>query len=275
MWSKIYLLVLEYQYHDPVRVLYGCIATAKRSFWFFPNGFCCCKPLQFWLFIVSVELQISEVWLEGEHASDFCTIQSSTVQYSTCQSVSFQFWVKKECIEGTFPVMGGARQIVAFWHWWSVCTTEVLSQMPQLFVREARVGRLTLLQHSEDLCRNIKPCNLAWPCWEQTATVALSGTQNVSLQMTSPLTHNISGTAKAAAQTVVAVAWYHEVKTALWWISNAVVLIGSGLYTWVRGKEMKQQHERSSGPQYHMDMLPQANVPADIAFAGPSLGLKP
>ena len=33
---------------------------------------------------------------------------------------------------------------------------------------------------------------------------------------TSPLTHNISGTAKAAAQTVMAVAWWHEIKTFMW-----------------------------------------------------------
>ncbi|GAV03545.1 hypothetical protein RvY_13948 [Ramazzottius varieornatus] len=74
----------------------------------------------------------------------------------------------------------------------------------------------------------------------------------LQIQVTSPLTHNISGTAKAAAQTVVAVMWYHEFKTALWWISNAVVLIGSGLYTWVRGREMKEQHERTPGPQYEL-----------------------
>jgi GDP-fucose transporter C1 len=30
--------------------------------------------------------------------------------------------------------------------------------------------------------------------------------------VTSPLTHNISGTAKAAAQTVLATYWFHEVR---------------------------------------------------------------
>lgn len=56
------------------------------------------------------------------------------------------------------------------------------------------------------------------------------------LQVTSPLTHNISGTAKAAAQTVIAVIWFNEVKPILWWISNAIVLIGSAVYTLVRRK---------------------------------------
>uniref|UniRef100_A0A0N5AVF3 TPT domain-containing protein n=1 Tax=Syphacia muris TaxID=451379 RepID=A0A0N5AVF3_9BILA len=54
------------------------------------------------------------------------------------------------------------------------------------------------------------------------------------IQVTSPLTHNISGTAKAAAQTVIAVAWWHEIKPLLWWISNVVVLFGSAIYTAVR-----------------------------------------
>ncbi|OQV16276.1 GDP-fucose transporter [Hypsibius exemplaris] len=72
----------------------------------------------------------------------------------------------------------------------------------------------------------------------------------LQIQVTSPLTHNISGTAKAAAQTVVAVAWFAEVKSALWWVSNVVVLAGSGLYTWVRGREMKEAHNRAAGPVY-------------------------
>lgn len=38
------------------------------------------------------------------------------------------------------------------------------------------------------------------------------------IQATSPLTHNISGTAKAAAQTVMAVVWYSELKTLLWYV---------------------------------------------------------
>ncbi|VBB25306.1 unnamed protein product [Acanthocheilonema viteae] len=58
------------------------------------------------------------------------------------------------------------------------------------------------------------------------------------IQVTSPLTHNISGTAKAAAQTVIAVAWWQEIKPLLWWVSNAIVLGGSAAYTMVKRKEM-------------------------------------
>lgn len=66
------------------------------------------------------------------------------------------------------------------------------------------------------------------------------------IQVTSPLTHNISGTAKAAAQTVMAVTWWQEVKPLLWWVSNAVVLVGSATYTAVKRQEMIVAHESSS-----------------------------
>ncbi|CAD5218792.1 unnamed protein product [Bursaphelenchus okinawaensis] len=58
------------------------------------------------------------------------------------------------------------------------------------------------------------------------------------IQVTSALTHNISGTAKAAAQTVMAVIIWMEVKSGLWWLSNIVVLAGSGAYTYVQKKDL-------------------------------------
>uniref|UniRef100_F1L4R9 GDP-fucose transporter n=2 Tax=Ascaris suum TaxID=6253 RepID=F1L4R9_ASCSU len=69
------------------------------------------------------------------------------------------------------------------------------------------------------------------------------------IQVTSPLTHNISGTAKAAAQTVIAVAWWQEVKSVLWWVSNVVVLGGSAAYTAVKRKEMIANHESNAKPR--------------------------
>ena len=58
----------------------------------------------------------------------------------------------------------------------------------------------------------------------------------LQVKVTSALTHNISGTAKACAQTIIAVAYFQETKTWLWWFSNAVVLISSAAYTQVRNK---------------------------------------
>ena len=50
----------------------------------------------------------------------------------------------------------------------------------------------------------------------------------------------MSGTAKACAQTVIAVVLNSSSKTLLWWTSNMLILGGSSAYTWVRGREMTQ-----------------------------------
>ncbi|CAL4093550.1 unnamed protein product, partial [Meganyctiphanes norvegica] len=63
--------------------------------------------------------------------------------------------------------------------------------------------------------------------------------------VTSPLTHNISGTAKACAQTVLATWLYSEDKSGLWWLSNWTVLGGSLAYTKVKQLEMKSQHNKA------------------------------
>ena len=70
--------------------------------------------------------------------------------------------------------------------------------------------------------------------------VAIGYMSGLQIKVTSPLTHNISGTAKACAQTILAVIIYHESKTLFWWFSNAMVLGGSMAYTLVRMNEMKQ-----------------------------------
>ncbi|XP_029438514.1 GDP-fucose transporter 1 isoform X2 [Rhinatrema bivittatum] len=74
---------------------------------------------------------------------------------------------------------------------------------------------------------------------------AIGYVTGLQIKFTSPLTHNISGTAKACVQTVLAVIYYEEVKSLLWWTSNLMVLAGSFSYTWVKGLEMKKvQDER-------------------------------
>ena len=71
---------------------------------------------------------------------------------------------------------------------------------------------------------------------------AIGYVTGLQIQVTSPLTHNISGTAKACAQTVIACFYFNDEKPWLWWTSNLVVLLGSGAYTEVKRNEMKQQH---------------------------------
>ncbi|XP_058924424.1 GDP-fucose transporter 1 isoform X1 [Kogia breviceps] len=72
---------------------------------------------------------------------------------------------------------------------------------------------------------------------------AIGYVTGLQIKFTSPLTHNVSGTAKACAQTVLAVLYYEETKSFLWWMSNTMVLGGSSAYTWVRGWEMKKTQE--------------------------------
>eukprot|EP00096_Caligus_rogercresseyi_P011510 TRINITY_DN4535_c0_g1_i3.p1 TRINITY_DN4535_c0_g1~~TRINITY_DN4535_c0_g1_i3.p1 ORF type:complete len:326 (+),score=68.75 TRINITY_DN4535_c0_g1_i3:148-1125(+) len=76
--------------------------------------------------------------------------------------------------------------------------------------------------------------------------LAIGYVTGLQIKVTSPLTHNISGTAKSAAQTVIATNYTGEVKTGIWWASNGIVLGGSALYAYVRNREMASQ-SRSSG----------------------------
>jgi hypothetical protein len=86
---------------------------------------------------------------------------------------------------------------------------------------------------------------------------AIGYVTGLQIKVTSPLTHNISGTAKAAGQTVLATHLYNEVrhnesvrsihlyaliktKPTLWWFSNFMVLGGSVAYARVRTLEMKK-----------------------------------
>lgn len=69
---------------------------------------------------------------------------------------------------------------------------------------------------------------------------AIGYVTGLQIKYTSPLTHNVSGTAKACAQTVIAVVFNSFIKTVLWWTSNMLILGGSSAYTWVRSREMKK-----------------------------------
>lgn len=72
--------------------------------------------------------------------------------------------------------------------------------------------------------------------------VAIGFVTGLQIKVTSPLTHNISGTAKACVQTIMAVIWYKEVKSLMWWISNMLVIFGSAAYTRVKQLEMNKRH---------------------------------
>lgn len=70
---------------------------------------------------------------------------------------------------------------------------------------------------------------------------AIGYVSGLQIKVTSPLTHNISGTAKACAQTILAITYFQEIKTSLWWSSNFMVLGGSAFYTYVRKQDMDRE----------------------------------
>lgn len=72
---------------------------------------------------------------------------------------------------------------------------------------------------------------------------------SLQIKVTSPLTHNISGTAKACAQTVLATSWFNEIKSFLWWFSNIVVLLGSFAYARVKQVEIAKRHRQAEHTQ--------------------------
>uniref|UniRef100_A0A1I8IBZ6 MYND-type domain-containing protein n=1 Tax=Macrostomum lignano TaxID=282301 RepID=A0A1I8IBZ6_9PLAT len=71
---------------------------------------------------------------------------------------------------------------------------------------------------------------------------AIGYVTGLQIQYTSPLTHNVSGTAKACAQTVLGYLVFAEIKTALWWLSNVIILLASFGYTIVKRQEMLATH---------------------------------
>ncbi|XP_014215838.1 GDP-fucose transporter 1 [Copidosoma floridanum] len=68
----------------------------------------------------------------------------------------------------------------------------------------------------------------------------------LQIKVTSPLTHNISGTAKACVQTVLATHWYNEDKPLLWWLSNVIVLLASAAYARIKQLSMHSTHTKQS-----------------------------
>jgi len=75
--------------------------------------------------------------------------------------------------------------------------------------------------------------------------IAISLVTMLQIKYTSPLTHNVSGTAKACAQTALAVFIHNESKSLNWWISNLMVLGSSAVYAQVRSQEMQRAVERA------------------------------
>ena len=66
------------------------------------------------------------------------------------------------------------------------------------------------------------------------------------INLTSPLTHNISGTAKACVQTLVAVIFLGDKMSMRSVMGTACVLFGTFMYSVVRSREMDKNKMKSS-----------------------------
>ncbi|CAJ1049221.1 GDP-fucose transporter 1 isoform X1 [Xyrichtys novacula] len=86
---------------------------------------------------------------------------------------------------------------------------------------------------------------------------AIGYVTGLQIKFTSPLTHNVSGTAKACAQTVIAVVYNSSSKSMLWWTSNLMVLVGSSAYTWVKSLEMKKTPVKETQDSLKEKLLPE------------------
>ena len=64
------------------------------------------------------------------------------------------------------------------------------------------------------------------------------------ISLTSPLTHNISGTAKASVQTIIAVLFFGDKMSFRSAIGTIMVLGGTFLYSLVRSREMDREKAR-------------------------------
>ena len=67
----------------------------------------------------------------------------------------------------------------------------------------------------------------------------------LQIKLTSPLTHNISGTAKACVQTMIAVCMFHEQITLRYVIGTCCVLFGTFMYSMIRNREMDRERKGS------------------------------
>ena len=88
------------------------------------------------------------------------------------------------------------------------------------------------------------------PFWLLLLVVGMLGVtigyiSSLQIQVTSPLTHTISGAAKAHTQTIIACMYDTHYKTPWWWFCNSLVLGGSSVYAIISMREMKKNHGKN------------------------------
>jgi len=189
--------------------------------------------------------------------SFFILGEKTSLPAITCCAIiiaGFYLGVDQEDVSGSFSLSGTIYGILAslFVSLYSIFTKKVLP------IVDGNIWTLTFYNNL-NACALFLPLMLVFGEFSVVATFhnldsprfwmfmiigglfgfAMGYVAGLQIKVTSPLTHNISGTAKAAFQTVLATYWFSEVKTFWWWFSNCVVLLGSGAYAAVRQQAMQ------------------------------------
>jgi len=86
----------------------------------------------------------------------------------------------------------------------------------------------------------------------------------LQIKVTSPLTHNISGTAKACVQTILAVFIWGNEQTVKGMLGVLFVIFGSMLYAWVRLKEEEQNRARKEALKKQQLLQEQQLLEVDV-----------
>jgi len=179
-----------------------------------------------------------------------------------CALIIIGFWlgVDQEHFAGSLSIPGtifgilGSLSLSLF----SILTKKVLPKVD---------GQIWVLQYANNVYASILfvpimfvsgelPIVLAYPRWGDLFfwTILIGGGicgfligffTSLQIKYTSALTHNISGTAKACAQTVLATYWYQETKSNMWWFSNLIILGGSAAYARIKQVDMEKQHHQT------------------------------
>jgi solute carrier family 35 (GDP-fucose transporter), member C1 len=88
------------------------------------------------------------------------------------------------------------------------------------------------------------------------------------ITLTSPLTHNVAGTAKATVQTLLALVIYRNPVTWKGGMGIALILLGSAAYTAVRNQEMNAKNRQAAQQKTELPQSPKLQQPTSPAAGG-------
>lgn len=165
-----------------------------------------------------------------------CDQESLTASFSLIGTIfgvigSFNLSLYSIYTKRTLPAVGGEIWLLSYYN----NVYSMVLFVPLMWLN-GEFGRVWSYEHL------MAPWFWAVMCIGGVCGLAIGYVTTLQIKVTSPLTHNISGTAKACAQTVLATQLFGDAKSLLWWLSNGVVLTGTALYTRLKQQELRRVH---------------------------------